>query len=61
MDVTSGEMKEDIALPTEGHLSEVKKLIQSKLEEAKKEVLVTVQKWGEKEQACAVRDGKDDD
>ena len=44
-------------MPEEGHLVEIKKLIQSKVEDGKKEVLVTVQKWGDKEQACAVRDG----
>lgn len=54
-----GDVKEDLMLPTESHLSDVVKAIQKILEEAKKECLVTFQKFGDKEQVCAVREGQD--
>jgi translation initiation factor 5A len=54
-----GEMKEDLALPSEAHLADVKKKIQEILAAGKKECLVTFQKWGEKEQIVAVREGQD--
>ena len=57
MDQNTGELKEDIKIPEEGHLAEVKKKITDILAAAgNKECFVTVQKWGEKEQACAVRE-----
>ena len=59
MDLTSGELKEDIKMPEEGHLSEVKQRINAILEAGTKECLVSVQKWGDKEQACAAREGAD--
>ena len=54
-----GEMKEDVKLPTEEHLKDVAARIKSILEAGKKECLVTVQKWGDREQACLVREGND--
>lgn len=54
-----GEMKEDIKLPQEEHLSSIAKRIKEILEAGKKECLVTVQKWGEREQAILVREGQD--
>ena len=59
MDQGSGECKEDLDLPTEGHLKDVKTTITKLHEEQKKEVLITVQKWGEKEQVISVREGAD--
>ena len=54
-----GDVKEDLMLPTESHLSDVCKRIKEILDEGKKECLVTFQKFGDKEQVCAVRDGQD--
>ena len=54
-----GEMKEDVNLPSESHLSDIKKLIVEIVEKGEKECLVTVQKWGEREQACGVRQGQE--
>ena len=45
----AGELKEDIKLPTEEHLKDIKKGIEKILEEGTKECLVTVQTWGDKE------------
>ena len=59
MDLTTGELKEDIKIPEEGHLAEIKKRIMDTLAAGTKECLVAVQKWGEKEQACAAREGGD--
>ena len=53
----TGELKEDVNLPTEGHLSDIKKNITRILDEGKKECFVMVQRWGEREQACNVREG----
>ena len=47
-----GEMKEDINLPSESHLSDIKQRILAISEAGKKECLVTVRKWGDREQAC---------
>ena len=55
----SGEMKEDCKVPTEGHLLDVAKRIVEILDAAKKECLVTVQKWGDREQVVGVREGVD--
>ena len=55
----SGEMKEDISLPTASHLSDLEKLLKSILTAGKREALVVVQKWGELEQMIAVREGND--
>ena len=54
-----GTLKEDVKLPTEEHLKDVTKGIKRILDEAKKECLVQVQKWGEREQACGVREGQE--
>ena len=54
-----GEMKEDVKLPTEEHLKDIAARIKSILAEGKKECLVTVQKRGDREQACLVREGQD--
>ena len=52
-----GEMKEDINLPSESHLSEISAKIKQICDAGKKECLVTVRQWGDKEQACSVREG----
>lgn len=52
-------MKEDIKCPEESHLDEVKKTIVRITEEGKKECFVTVQKWGDREQAVNAREGAD--
>ena len=52
-----GNMKEDCNLPTEAHLKDVSDKIKSSTE-AGTSVLVTVQKWGDKEQVVAVREGE---
>ena len=49
MDLETGELKEDIKLPAEEHLKDIKKGIEKILEEGAKECLVTVQTWGDKE------------
>lgn len=54
-----GELKENLNLPTEEHLSDVAKLIKKILEDGKKECLVSVQRWGEREQVIAAREGAD--
>merc|ERR1711997_949987 len=54
-----GEMKEDIKLPTEEHLREIATRIKAILAEGKKECLVTIQKWGDREQAILCREGGD--
>ena len=59
MALDSGELKEDIKMPEEGHLAEIKKRINDIIEAGNKECLVAVQKWGEKEQACGAREGAD--
>ena len=45
----SGEMKEDISLPTAAHLSDLEKLLRGILAAGKREALVVVQKWGDLE------------
>merc|ERR1712060_398341 len=55
----SGELKEDIKLPHEEHLKDIKKGIERILDEAKKECPVQVQKWGDREQAVGVREGQE--
>ena len=54
-----GETKEDLNLPTEAHLKDKVDTIKSIFEAQAKECLVTVQKWGEKEQIVLVREGKE--
>ena len=55
----TGDTKEDMNLPTAEHLKDVCKKIKEILEAGKKECLVTVQKWGDREQVTAVREGTD--
>ena len=59
MGVDDGEMKEDLKLPTEAHLKDVADRIKAIVAAGNKECLVTVQAWGEREQVCDVREGKD--
>jgi len=55
-----GTMKEDVKFPIEwSHLSDVCKTIKKILGEEKKECLIQVQRWGEKEQAVGAREGQD--
>ena len=52
-------MKEDVNVPTEAHLADLKKRIHEIHTAQKKELLIVVQKWGEREQVFAVREGQD--
>ena len=54
-----GEEKSDLNLPTEAHLSDVVANIKRILAAGTKECLVTYQKWGDKEQVVAAREGQD--
>ena len=56
-----GDLKEDIPVPTEAHLKDVATKINEILDAGKKECLVQIQKWGDREQAVAVREGQDAD
>lgn len=53
-----GEEKNDVSLPTAAHLLDVAAKIKQLCDAADKEVLVTVQRWGDKEQVIAVREGQ---
>ena len=55
----SGELKEDIKLPTEEHLKEITKTIKKILDAEKNECLVQVQTWGDREQAVGAREGQE--
>ena len=57
--LASGDMKEDLMLPTEAHLSDVVTNIRRILDAGTKECLVTFQAWGDKQQIVAVREGQD--
>ncbi len=57
MDMASGDIKEDMNLPHESHLKDVKTKALEIHEAQKRECLITVQKWGEKEQVISVREG----
>ena len=50
------EEKEDVKLPEEDHLRDVAKRIVEICNAGTKECLVTIQKWGMREQVCAVRE-----
>ena len=54
-----GDIKEDLNLPTESHLSDIAVKIKQIVDAATKECLVTFQKWGDREQVVAVREGQD--
>ena len=55
----NGDMKEDVSLPKATHLKELEKQARDILSAGKKELLVRVQKWGDREQMIAAREGKD--
>ena len=57
MNMTSGEMKEDLNLPEANHMADICKEIKRIIAAGKKECLVTVQKWGDKEAVYSVREG----
>ena len=54
-----GDILEHLNLPVESHLSDLKNKIKNIIDAGAKECLVMVQKWGEREQAVAVREGQD--
>lgn len=54
-----GDTKEDLSLPQEAHLKDVGKRTREIFEAGKKECLITVQAWGDKEQIVSVREGQD--
>merc|ERR1712032_345351 len=54
-----GDLKEDCRIPTESHLSDIAKRIKEIIDAGAKECLVTVQKWGDREQVVACREGQD--
>ena len=54
-----GDIKEDLNLPTESHLSDIATKIKQIVDAATKECLVTYQKWGDREQVVSVREGQD--
>ena len=55
----NGEMKEDVNLPTEDHLKEVKANIVRIFEDGKKECLITVLSALGKQQVIEVREGNE--
>lgn len=55
----NGVLLEHLSLPTESHLSDIKDKIKTICDAGAKECLVTIQKWGDKEQVMAVREGQD--
>lgn len=54
-----GNLIQHLNLPHESHLSDVPPKIKSIVEDGSKECLVTVLKWGDKEQVISVREGKE--
>ena len=54
-----GELKEDLNFPTEAHLSDLQGKIKAIVDAGAKECLIQIQKWGDKEQVVAVREGQD--
>merc|ERR1711935_1094203 len=59
IDLEDGGMKEDLKLSDSGHLKGMDKEIKRILDAGARECLVRCQKWGEREQAIAVREGND--
>ena len=57
--MADGDLKQDLTLPTEAHLADVKANIQRIMEAGNKECLVTFQTWGDRQQVVAVREGQD--
>ena len=56
---TQGEIKEDMNLPTADHLTDISNHIKKIFDDGKRECLVTVLKWGDREQVATVREGQD--
>lgn len=56
---SDGDVKEDISLPSESHLKDLEKTLRGIIEAGKVEALVTIQKWGEREQMVGVREGQE--
>ena len=54
-----GEMKEDLKIDQYEHLKGLEKKIRAIIDAGKKECLVQVQAWGDKEQAVDCREGND--
>ena len=52
-----GEVKEDLSMPTAAHLKDLEKTLRDILAAGKVEALVAFQRWGEKEQVTAIREG----
>lgn len=59
LDPATGDLLEHLNIPTEPHLSDVAARIKQIIDDAKKECLITVQKWGDREQVVGVREGND--
>merc|ERR1712156_510496 len=57
--IPEGELKEDLNFPTEAHLSELRGKIITIVDAGEKECLVQIQKYGDREQIVAVREGQD--
>merc|ERR1712060_990831 len=55
----NGDLKEDLRIPSEAHLSDIAMKIKQIIDAGNKECLVQIQKWGDKEQIVAVREGQD--
>ena len=54
-----GDLKEDLGIPSEAHLSDIAKKIKEIIDVGTKECLIQIQKWGDKEQVVGVREGQD--
>ena len=57
MGQVDGEIKEDLNLPEANHMKDICKEIKKCFELQKKEALITVQKWGDKEAVYSFREG----
>ena len=54
----SCEMREDLNVPTESHLSQTTNKIKQVIDDGRKQCLITIQQWGEQEQVIACREGQ---
>ena len=54
-----GDIREDLKLPSEAHLTHIATRIKRILDTPQQECIVTVQKWGDTEQVVAVRRSTD--
>ena len=52
----NGETKDDVSFPTAAHLSDLAPKIKLLVDEGEKDCLVTVQRWGDKEQLISCRE-----